>query len=392
MSYLKTLRKDLRVENKKVLVRCDFNVRISENGEISDDYKIRQTLPTIKYLLTKGAKIILLSHRGRPGGVRDERYTLKPVAQRLSKLLGREVHFLPDCIGDEVRNKVEGLGQGEIVLLENVRFHKEEEKGDIAFARELARLADVYVGDAFAVAHRDHASVSKVPRMIPAGAGFLMEKEIEVLSQISEEPRHPLVVIIGGIKISTKIALIEKFLMKADHLLLGGEIAVALLKAKGIALGGPCLEKNVIDRIKRIDLTDPSLHLPVDAMVCLGNLEEGYIRCTAIGNVRKEEKVFDLGPETVKLFSQIIKEGKTIFWNGPLGYFEDERFANGSLAIADAIIKSKAFSVAGGGETNDFLARYDLRRWFSYVSTGGGAMLAFLSGETLPGIEALLEK
>ncbi|MCD6528282.1 phosphoglycerate kinase [bacterium] len=392
MRYLKTLRKDLEVENKKVLVRCDFNVPLSEKGEILDDYRIRQTIPTIEYLIKRGAKVILISHLGRPGGVRNEKYSLKPIAKKLSELLGKKVIFFEDCIGERTREKIRELKPGEVILLENLRFYKGEEAGDIAFAKELATLGDVYVGDAFAVSHRAHASISEVPKMMPSGAGFLMEKEVDALLSVSQNPQRPLVVIIGGEKISTKIKIIEQFLIKAEHLLVGGQIANALLKARGISLGGPFLEKEMIERIKKINLTDPTIHLPVDVTVCLGEIKEGYIRYTAVGKVRKEEQILDLGPETAKLFSNIIKEAKTVFWNGPLGYFEEEKFAMGSLAIADAIIKSKAFSVAGGGETNAFLAKYNLRKWFSHVSTGGGAMLAFLSGEILPGIEVLYQK
>jgi len=415
--------KDFNVKNKRVLLRCDFNVplvdelrssspfanarvgdetkvssspfadaRVTETGKIADDFRIQQTLPTILHLIKKMAKVILISHLGKPEGVKSEKYSLKPVAKKLEELLKKPVLFLDDCVGERIKKKIDEMKPSEVVLLENLRFYKGEEENDPEFAKNLSRLGDFYINDAFGCSHRAHASIALIPKYLPSGAGLLLEREIKTLSKISEDPRRPLIVIIGGVKIATKIKAVERFLVRADHLLLGGQIANAILQARGVSIGKPILEEytpEITEKIKKINLTNSTLHLPVDVTLCLGTLKEGYIRETAIGSIRKEEQIFDLGPETVKLFTNIIEGAKTIFWNGPLGYVEDERFVNGSLAVADAILKSKAFSVAGGGDTDAFLAKYNLRKQFSHVSTGGGAMLDFLSGEQLPGIEAL---
>lgn len=379
---------DFNVEGKKVLVRCDFNVPIKK-GEVLDDFRIRQTIPTIEYLIKKRAKIILISHLGRPGGIANEKYSLKPVVARLNKLLNKKVKFLDDCLSENTKNAVDKMDFGDVVLLENLRFYKGEEENDEYFTKSLVELGDIYINDAFSVCHREHASVVGLPKYLPSGIGLLFEKELKALSRILENPERPLVVIIGGVKVANKIKAVKYFISTADHVLLGGQIANVILRTQGISVGASQLSPEIIKEVKSIKLTDISLHLPVDVTVCLGAFEEGYIRYTAVGNVHKDEQIFDLGPETVEIFSKIIEKAKTILWSGPLGYVEDERFAKASLVIADRIIKSGAFSVVGGGDTDAFLNKYNLRGHFSHVSTGGGAMLLYLSGEKLPGIEAL---
>lgn len=330
---MKTL-KDFDFNNKKVLVRTDFNVPLSEQGEILDDFRIRETLPTIKYLISKGAQVILMSHLGSPGGKFVKELQMKPVAERLTELLGRPVS--------------PGLPVG-VELLENLRFNPGEEQNDENFARELAEKGEIYINDAFGACHRAHASIVGVPKFLPSGAGFLLEKEITSLTKVSVSPEKPLVAVIGGAKVETKVGVIDKISEKADFVLISGLIGKGVIGQK-IALRHP--EKIVF---------------PVDE--------------TGGGK--------DVGPETVKLFKEKIAKARTIFWNGPLGKIEDEEFALGTKEIAKAIAQSQAFTVVGGGETVEFITKLGLMEKFSHVSSGGGAMLAFLSGEKLPGLEAL---
>ena len=380
---MKTVR-DIDVQNKRALVRCDFNVPFDGNGKIQEDFRIVRTLPTIKYLAGRGAKIILISHLG------EGELSLKPIASRLEQLLAQPVKFCHDCVGKKVVQAVGKIKSGSVVLLENLRFHKGEKENDPEFAAQLARLGDVYINDAFGVCHRAHASVAAIAGLLPSVAGLLLESEITTLSRILENPERPLVVILGGVKIETKALLIEKFLEIADSVLLGGKIANTLLATKGLAISSEMQsEDGVAAALSRISLTDPKLHPAVDGLIALKTLEGDYLRVGSPASARNEEAVFDIGPETVAIFSEIIKGAKTIFWSGPMGYFEDKRFVQGSLAVADAIIASPAFSVAGGGDTTSFLDEYHLLDKFGYVSTGGGAMLEFLSGKALPGIEAL---
>jgi 3-phosphoglycerate kinase len=282
------------------------------------------------------------------------------------------------------------MKEGDIILLENLRIYKEEEENNEEFAQKLSLFGEIYINDAFGCCHRAHASIVGIPKYLPAGAGLLLEKEIKILTEILEKPERPLVVIIGGIKIETKTKVIENFLKIADHLLLGSKIGEVILIAKGILVGRKFNDEKLLEKIKEIDLTSQKLHLPVDGQMSLATLDEKYFRVGGIGTVRKEEEIFDIGPETIDIFSKIIKEAKTIIWNGPLGYFERPPFDMGTKKIVEAIIKNhRAFKVAGGGETDSFLHQSGLREKFDYVSTGGGAFLEFLSGKKLPGIEAL---
>jgi len=386
---MKTI-KQLDVRDKKVLVRCDFNVPLDENGNVSDDFRIRKTIPTIRYLIDKNAKVILISHLGSPKG-KDPKLSLKPVASELSRLLGIEVKFLNDCVGPEVEKAASQMEKRQVILLENLRFYSEEKANDPVFAGKLAKLADFFIQDGFAVCHRSHASVVGVAGILPSGAGLLLEREINILNKTMEDPSRPLVVIIGGAKISTKIKVIKRFLNISDHLLLGGKIANTILAIKGICVREPLPdeEEGVLKDVEAINLTDPKLHLPVDGVMSLANTDEKYLRTGAVGTVKKEERIFDVGPETMETFKKIIASAKMIVWNGPLGYAEVSPFEKSSIEIAKAIKNSGAFSVLGGGETVELISKIGMIDDFSHVSTGGGAMLGFFSGDSMPGIEVL---
>ena len=391
---MKTL-KDFNFKGKKVLVRCDFNVPLDEKrGMISDDFRIRQTIPTIEYLIKKGGKVILMSHLGRPEGKFIKELSLKPVSQKLEELLKRKVGFLADCQGKKIEKEIEKMRPGEVILLENLRFYKEEEEDERNFAKALSKLGDIFVNEAFSVCHRFHASIVGIPKYLPKAPGLLLEKEIKILSQVLKKPWRPLVVVIGGAKVSHKIKVVKKFLEKADQVLLGGKIANVILATKGILLNQPIPEPEVIKEIEKIDLTCPKLHLPVDVLISLADLEtglkEGYFRQGGPGQIRKDENAYDIGPETIKIFSRIIKEGKMIFWSGPLGMFEEEKFEKGTKEISQTIVRNHpAFKIAGGGDTLLALNKFGLIDKFDHLSIGGGAMLQFLAEETLPGIEAL---
>lgn len=375
-------------------MRCDFNVPLKE-GKVLDDFKIQKTLQTIRYLRDNGGKIILSSHLGWPQEIKQKkerlkRYSLKPVKERLERLLGEKIRFSEEVLGNKPKKEIKKLKPGQILLLENLRFEKGEEKNDENFAKELAKLADVYVGEAFGVSHRRHASLVTLPKLLPHFAGFSLKEEIEALTKVKENPEKPLVVIIGGVKISSKIKVIEEFLGKADHLLFGGKIANVILRVKGICIGRPWPPEDVVRKINKMNLTDPRFHLPIDVIASPDETGEIYTRQTGPGNIRKEESIFDIGPETINNFINIIKEGKTIVWSGALGMAENENFRRGTEEVAQAITRNhQAFSLVGGGDTVSLMKEFDLRDKFSHVSTGGSAMLAFLAGESLPGIEAL---
>ena len=413
---MKTIR-DFNVKNRHILVRCDFNIPLNKKRGVLDDFRLKETIPTIQYLRNHQAKIILMSHLGRPTpdfqrkisgpnnpGFKNP-YSLKPIAARLEKLLSRReyaakisinsarsnrVKLLPDCIGKEVKKEIDKMKNGDIVLLENLRLYKEEKENDSKFGKELSKLADIFINDAFGCCHRSHASIVSTPKYLPSGIGLLLEKELKILSKVMKNPKKPLVAIIGGVKLETKISLIKKLLRTADHLLLGGKIANVILKIKGICAEDiPLPDKKMIEEFKKLKLTNLKLHLPVDVVAAKQNHEFFNIREIAPGSLKKGEIILDIGSETVNLFSKIIKEAGTIIWNGPLGKFEEKGFEKGSLAVANLITKSNAFSIAGGGETVDFLFKHNLTEKFDYISTGGGAMLSFLGSEKLPGLEVL---
>jgi phosphoglycerate kinase len=387
---MKTIR-DLNVKNKRVLVRADFNVPIGDDNRIDnkEDWRIEATLPTINYLLDQEAKIILLTHLGRPNGKILNGFCLDPIAQRLEELLGRKIIKLDDCQGEKVKARVKNIKQKEIILLENLRFCPGEAENDPDFAKELASLGEVYINDAFGASHRAHASLVGIPRYLPSGAGLLLEKEIKILSKISDQPERPLLVIIGGVKISTKIRVVRNFLKKADNLILGGALANTVIRAKGFAIGRSVVEETMIDEVKKLELTDTKLHLPVDVIVATDASGQAASRIAPVANTKEEEMILDIGPDTIGLFSRIISRAKTIIWNGPMGLFEIEKFASGSKEIARAVAQSEGFSVVGGGDSIRLLEELGLINKIGHVSTGGGAMLQFLAGEKLPGIEAL---
>jgi len=371
-------------KNKTTLVRCDFNVGIDDKGAIAEDFRIRQAMPAIRYLQEQQAVIVLMSHLEKG----ENLLSLKIVGERLEKLLGVPVKFINDCVGSSVAGQIKRLKPGQVALLENLRFHKEEKANDDNFAKSLASLGQIYVNEAFSCSHRAHASIVGVPKYLPHYAGLLLEAEVANLSKILKNPQHPFVVIIGGSKVSTKARTVVNIARIADHILFGSKIGEMILAQKQILMGRPPQEKDAA--IEQIDLTSPKIHLPVDGIMALADLSEGYSRKAAIGSMRGEEEIYDIGPETVKFFKEIIKDAKTIFFNGPLGMFENKEFIIGTREVLDAVSKNHgAYKVAGGGETLEVINELGMQNNFDFLSTGGGAMLEFLAGVELPGIAAL---
>ncbi len=385
---IKSIR-DVDIENKRIFLRVDFNVSIKE-GKIDDDFRIKMALDTIEYLLTKRAKVIIATHLGRPKGKKDPDLSLKNIAKRLEDYIGIEVGFISDSVGSRVTDAVSNLESGEILMLENLRFYSEEEKNDDEFASELASLADVYVNDAFSVSHRAHASVSAITSHLPSYAGLLMEKEFNALGEVYHKPKKPLVIAMGGAKIATKVKLIKRFLDKADHILIGGVISNVILDAKGISIGKSKMDGNDRSELENLDLTSPKLHLPVDLVVAKEISEDAESEVVATGSVSEDDLILDIGPSTVDLFSSIVKNAKMVVWNGPFGYSEIEKFANGTDNFADVLCKSDAYKVVGGGESITALDKIGNLSKIDFVSTGGGAMLEFLAGDPMPGVEPLL--
>ena len=386
--------RDINVEGKRILVRVDFNVPLDDKtGEIADDSRIQATLPTIKYLIDRRARVILCSHLGRPGGKVVEQLRLAPIGQRLSQILGQPVVVTRDCVGPDVEKTVEKLGGGEVLLLENVRFHLGEEEKDAAFAQALAQLADIYVNDAFGAIHRNHASIVGVARYIPAVAGLLLEKEIETLGSILESPAHPFAVLLGGAKVSDKISLIENIRDKVDSLLIGGGMAATLLKAKSYGVGLSLVEDDklafAVKLIENIARQGAQLLLPVDVVVANAGVETKVV---AVERIPPDLRIVDIGPLTIKNFSRELERCKTVFWNGPLGILEIPQFAEGTWAMARCVANLRAKTVIGGGSTAEAIIEMKLVDKVTFVSTGGGASLRFLSGKALPGVEVLLDK
>lgn len=390
---------DLNLKGKRVLVRVDFNVPI-ENGKVADDTRIREALPTIRKIIAEGGKVILMSHLGRPKGGFDPKYSLRPVAEHLSNLLGMSVKFAPDCIGEEVKKMVNELKEGEVLLLENVRFHPEEEKNDENFARELASLADVYVNDAFGSAHRAHASTEGVAKFVSETAiGYLMQKEVEYLSKAVSNPEKPYVAILGGAKVSDKIQVIKNLMDKVDAFLIGGGMANTFLKAKGFEVGKSLVEEDKIELAKEIlneaEKRNIKFVLPVDCVIADKFSNDANFEIVPVSNVKSDWMILDIGPETVKLFSDVLKDAKTVVWNGPMGVFEFENFSKGTFEIAKVLaeITSKgAITIVGGGDSASAISKAGLADKVSHVSTGGGASLEFLEGKILPGIAAIKDK
>lgn len=392
----KTIR-DIEVEGKRVLVRVDFNVPLDmKTGAITDDSRIRAALPTIRYLVDHRAKVILCSHLGRPDGKVVEELRMAPIAQRLSQLTNLPVSTASDCIGADVEKAVSTLKEGDILLLENIRFHTEEEANDPSFAQALAKLADIYVDDAFGTAHRAHASTVGIAKYLPAVAGFLMEKELKALGSLLTNPEHPFGALLGGAKVSDKIGLIQNISDKVDLLLIGGGMAATFLKAQGYEVGLSLVETDkqglaheLMEAAKRKGI---SLLLPADVMVADSISAEATGEIVPIADIPTNKSIVDIGPKTVELFSQQIRQCQTVFWNGPMGVYEIPQFARGTKAMVELLASMKATTVIGGGSTAEIVEEMNLTHKMTHVSTGGGASLNFLKGKSLPGVSVLLDK
>ncbi|BDQ01585.1 phosphoglycerate kinase [Ignavibacterium sp.] len=387
----------VELKGKRVLVRVDFNVPLDENLNITDDTRIVESLPTIKKIISEGGKAILMSHLGRPKGGPNPKYSLKPTAKRLSELLGKEVKLAPDCIGDEVKAMVSQMKDGDVLILENVRFHPEEEKNDPEFAKKLAELGDVYINDAFGSAHRAHASTEGVTKFIKVCAtGYLMQKELEYLGAAVSNPNRPYVAILGGAKISGKIDVINNLLDKVDTLIIGGGMAFTFFKAQGKEIGKSLLEEEKIELAKevlqKVKNTGVKFLLPVDVVVASEFNNDSPAEVVSVDSIPSDKMGLDIGPETIKLFKEEILKAKTVVWNGPMGVFEFDNFAKGTFAIAQALAEATAngvVTVIGGGDSAAAIAKAGLKDKVSHVSTGGGASLEFLEGKILPGVAAL---
>ncbi|MGB9867130.1 MAG: phosphoglycerate kinase [Bacillota bacterium] len=380
----------VEVAGRRVLVRVDFNAPISASGEVADDTKIRESLPTIQYLLFKGARVILMSHLGRPKGKPDPALSLRPVAKRLSEIIERQVLLLPDCVGPIVEEVVAAMKPGDIVLLENLRFHPEEEKNDPAFARQLACLGDLFVNDAFGTAHRAHASTAGIADYLPAVAGFLLAKEVQVLSRLLSNPARPFVAVVGGAKTSDKIGLIRRLLMLSDKVLVGGGIANTFLAGAGYRLGKSLVETaSIVEARQIMDEAPPGrLVLPVD-LVAAASVDSPEGINVPIDGLSDSMMVVDIGEETARRYAVEIKNAATVFWNGPMGVAENDAFAQGTYAIARALAQCKGITVAGGGDSVAALKRAGVAELITHISTGGGASLEFLEGRELPGVACL---
>ena len=396
MDYNKKNVEDIDVAGKKVIVRCDFNVPQDETGRITDDKRIVAALPTIKYLLEHQAAVILCSHLGRPKGEFKMKYSLAPVAERLSELLGQEVKLAKDVIGPDAKEKAAALQPGQAMLLENVRFHKEEEKNDPAFAKELASMADIYVNDAFGTAHRAHASTAGIADYLPAVCGYLINKEISIMGKALADPARPFVSILGGAKVSDKIGVIENLIDKCDTIIIGGGMAYTFCKAQGGKIGTSLCEEDKLELalglIKKAEEKGVKLLLPVDTVCADHFAADATPVVYAAGQLPDDMMGLDIGPKTIELFSDAVKDAGTVVWNGPMGVFEFDAFAIGTKAIAKAIAASNAVSIIGGGDSAAAVEKLGFADKMTHISTGGGASLEFLEGKTLPGIACLNDK
>ncbi len=386
----------LDIKGKKVFIRADFNVPLDDDQNITDDRRIRSTLPTINYAIDEGAIVILASHLGRPKGKVDPRYSLRPVQRRLSRLLNKDVRFVNDCVGPEVESAIRSIGKGDVMLLENLRFHLEEEKNDDNFARALASLADCYVNDAFGASHRNHASIVGIPKYIPGAAGFLMKKEIQYLKGTVENPVRPFVAILGGAKVSGKIGVLENLADKVDKVIVGGGMAFTFIKAMGYEVGDSLVEEEMLDLAQRImgKLKEKRVkfYLPVDCVIAQSIEKGAETKVIPIQEIPRGWKALDIGPASSRLFSEAIQDAKTIIWNGPMGVFEIDAFSRGTFAVARAVADAYALTIVGGGDTDLAVHRAGVSDSISFISTGGGAALELLEGKELPGISALRSK
>jgi phosphoglycerate kinase len=387
---------DLDIKGKRVFVRADFNVPFDDNLRVTDDRRIRSTLPTVNYAIDEGAKVILSSHLGRPKGKPDPKLSLAPVAKRLQRLLNKEVIFAHDCIGNQVEDLVSKMKTGDVMLLENLRFHPGEEENDEKFARSLSKLADVYVNDAFGTAHRVHASIVGITKFLPSVAGFLLKKEIEYLKGMIDNPVRPFVAILGGVKVSGKIGVLENLVNKVNKVIVGGGMAYTFIKAMGYEVGNSLVEEDMLETAERIrtNLTKAGIkfYLPVDCVISQSADPSSETKIVTTLEIPKDWKALDIGPASVKLFSEAIQDAKTILWNGPMGIFEMDAFSRGTFAIAHAVADAYALTIVGGGDTDLAVHRAGVSDVISFISTGGGASLQLLEGKELPGIAALTNR
>lgn len=391
----KTIEK-VDIKGKRVFIRADFNVPLDENGNITDDSRIRATLPTINYAIDEGSRVILASHLGRPKGKPDPKYSLAPVAKRLNRLLNKEVKFARDCIGPEVDHAVQGMRPGDVLLLENLRFHSEEEKNGEAFSKALASVADVYVNDAFGTAHRAHASTYGITKHLKYSvAGFLMKKEIVYLQKTVASPVRPFVAILGGAKVSGKIGVIENLKDKVDKIIVGGAMAFTFIRARGQEVGNSLVEPEMIEAAQRmrrgVRESNIKFYLPVDFVVAENAGDGAETKIVTSQEIPKGWVGLDIGPATVKLFTEALQNAKTIIWNGPMGMFEKDAYSRGTFAIARAVADSYATTVVGGGDTDVAVHRAGVSDSITFISTGGGASLELLEGKELPGLAALMD-
>ena len=387
--------KDIDVKGKRVFCRVDFNVPM-QNGVITDDTRVRAALPTIQYLMDQGAKVILASHMGRPKGEVKEELRLTPVAKKLSELLGKEVAKADEAYGDTVKAQIEKMNDGDVLLLENVRFYPGEEKNDPELAKEFASLADIFVKDAFGAAHRAHASTEGIAKHIPAVSGFLMQKELDVLGKAMSNPERPFTAIIGGAKVKDKIGVIENLLDKVDNLIIGGGLANTFTKAEGYEIGTSLLEEDKIELaksfMKQAEEKGVKFYTPIDAVIAPKFGEDVESKVVDIDSIPSDWMSLDIGPKTAALYADVIKNSKLVIWNGPMGVFEIDQFANGTKTVAEALADSDAYSVVGGGDSAAAAEKFNLADKMSHISTGGGASLEFIEGKELPGVVALNDK
>ena len=390
---MKTL-KELELAGKRVLVRVDFNVPMNESGEITDDLRIRTVLPTLRYLVEQRARVIICTHMGRPKGQRVEKFSLAPVAALTAEMLGRPVPLAPDCIGDEVAAAVAALKDGDCLMLENLRFHPEEEKNDAACSRQLAAVADVYVNDAFAVSHRAHASVVGVTAHVPEkAAGFLLQKEMEYFQRAIGTPQRPLVAIVGGAKVSGKLEALQNMLGRVDRMIIGGAMANTFLKSQGYNVGASKVEDDLLETARQLLVQARAqgikVYLPVDVIAADRFAPDAVSKQVTIQDIPDNWMALDIGPASVVLFNEALADAKTIVWNGPMGAFEMDAYARGTMALAHTVASSHALSVTGGGDSNAAVKQSGEAENISYMSTGGGAFLMLMEGKELPGIKAL---
>lgn len=387
---------DLDIKGKKVFIRADFNVPLDENLMITDDRRIRSTLPTVNYAIDEGAKVILSSHLGRPRGKIDPKYSLAPVAKRLQRLLNKEVVFAPDCVGSQAENLVSRMKNGDVLLLENLRYHPGEEKNDEEFARSLAKLADVFVNDAFGAAHRAHASIVGITKFLPSAAGFLLKQEIEYLKGAIDNPVKPFIAILGGAKVSGKIGVLEHLVDNVDKVLVGGGMAFTFIKAMGNEIGNSLVEDDMLETAERIRKklieNGVKFYLPVDCVIAQNTEPGTVVKIVPTLEIPKGWKALDIGPASVKLFTVAIQDAKTVLWNGPMGVFEMDIFSRGTFDIARAVADAYALTIVGGGDTALAVHKAGVSDAISFISTGGGASLQLLEGKELPGIAALTGK